>query len=155
MKPIRGSFPWTIRRGAPRHDFLELLHRKAWHAEALCADSSRADFRWFFSERSSEQRAVKGFTEAEARAKTCCAQCPVRKDCLQEGLYEPAGIWGGTLPTQRSRYRHTADCEPGTKWHPRNHMACNPDWMQVAHLLVEMEVEAQEHGLVPRTEEVA
>lgn len=40
-----------------------------------------------------------------ARAKAICATCPVRALCLQEGLNEIHGVWGGTTPQERKALR--------------------------------------------------
>ncbi|HZT66668.1 MAG TPA: WhiB family transcriptional regulator [Acidimicrobiales bacterium] len=42
-------------------------------------------------------------TEREARAKSICATCPVRKPCLEYALRirEPHGIWGGLNELER------------------------------------------------------
>ena len=42
-----------------------------------------------------------------AKAQRICAGCPVREPCLDFALRtpEPAGIWGGTTPEERTRVR--------------------------------------------------
>ena len=42
-----------------------------------------------------------------ARAKTICARCPVRQECLEFALGQGLayGIWGGTTPEDRQRDR--------------------------------------------------
>jgi WhiB family redox-sensing transcriptional regulator len=42
-----------------------------------------------------------------AKAQRICADCPVRQKCLDFALRtpEPAGIWGGTTPEERTRVR--------------------------------------------------
>ena len=42
-----------------------------------------------------------------AAAKAICARCPVAADCRAWALRagEPAGIWGGTTPTERQLLR--------------------------------------------------
>jgi WhiB family redox-sensing transcriptional regulator len=42
-----------------------------------------------------------------ARAKTICAGCPVRRECLEFALShgQAYGIWGGTTPEDRQRDR--------------------------------------------------
>jgi len=44
-----------------------------------------------------------------ARARRICADCPVREECLDFALrtQEPAGIWGGTTPEERTRTRRS------------------------------------------------
>lgn len=44
--------------------------------------------------------------EAQARpARALCAACPVRAQCLAQGLGEDYGIWGGLDPVQRRTLR--------------------------------------------------
>ena len=40
------------------------------------------------------------------QAKRVCAVCPVADECLDAGLFEQHGIWGGLSPSQR-RYRRS------------------------------------------------
>ena len=39
------------------------------------------------------------------RAKRICATCPVTDQCLEAGMDEDYGIWGGLSPKQRRRIR--------------------------------------------------
>ena len=149
-----GSLPWPTRRDVPHVDFLTLLDRKPWHALARCAHHPSVDYRWFFSERSSGQRGSKSFTDAETKAKVACLRCPVRRECLKDGLYEAGGSWAGTLPFERERHRHLDDCSGGTRQDPRHHTDCRPDDEQVAILLAEMENQARLKGFIGWNEEV-
>lgn len=36
-------------------------------------------------------------------AREACGRCPVRKECLEFGLYEHYGIWGGLTLRDRQR----------------------------------------------------
>lgn len=49
----------------------------------------------FFSDQASEQ----------AEAKRVCAGCPVTDECLEYGLYEATGIFGGLGLRERQRLR--------------------------------------------------
>jgi hypothetical protein len=49
----------------------------------------------FFSER--------GHAEMSKIAKAICADCQVRSQCLEYGLHELFGIWGGLAPKSRRR----------------------------------------------------
>lgn len=40
-----------------------------------------------------------------AAAKAVCESCPVRQDCLEAGLLESRGIWGGLTTRERSLWR--------------------------------------------------
>jgi WhiB family redox-sensing transcriptional regulator len=64
---------------------IELVGR-SWHARAACRG---ADPALFFAEQ----------MESEAKALCCC--CPVRLDCLEAGLGEPWGVWGGLTARER------------------------------------------------------
>ncbi len=39
--------------------------------------------------------------ELQAEAKAYCKDCPAQRGCLQAGLAEPFGIWGGKTTTER------------------------------------------------------
>lgn len=66
----------------------------AWRARAACRD---ADPALFFPERG----------ESLAPAHAYCAGCAVRDTCLDEGLGERFGVWGGTSERERRRLRRT------------------------------------------------
>ena len=38
--------------------------------------------------------------------KAVCAQCPVQKPCLDTGIDDPYGLWGGLDPYERERLRN-------------------------------------------------
>lgn len=48
------------------------------------------------------------------KAQRICAGCPVRQQCLDFALRtrEPAGIWGGTTPEERTRTRRARQRRP-------------------------------------------
>jgi len=71
-----------------------------WQYRALC--HGRMDL--FFSDRNSDNR-NQWLTPADRKAKALCARCPVRKECLEYGLGEEFGIWGGTRPPERRGLR--------------------------------------------------
>jgi hypothetical protein len=37
--------------------------------------------------------------------RTLCDSCPIKRECLEMGLDEPYGIWGGTTPHMREQLR--------------------------------------------------
>lgn len=37
------------------------------------------------------------------RAKEVCSQCPMRRDCLADGMNEGWGVWGGYTKPERKR----------------------------------------------------
>jgi WhiB family redox-sensing transcriptional regulator len=67
-----------------------------WRDGAVCAQT---DPELFFP------RA--GDAAANARAKSVCAGCPVRAECLEAALADPSleGIWGGTSARDRGALR--------------------------------------------------
>jgi len=64
----------------------------SWKLQAVCRGMD-ADL-WFPS--ATEWYVV-------AKAKRICWQCPVRDECLDAGIDEPHGIWGGMTPDERHR----------------------------------------------------
>jgi WhiB family transcriptional regulator, redox-sensing transcriptional regulator len=60
-----------------------------WRVDARCRDGSASLTDLFFSEDIGDI----------ARAKSFCAECPVRTECLDAALtrQEPWGVWGGEL----------------------------------------------------------
>lgn len=61
-----------------------------WSVDAACRDM---DPDAFFVPRGSRTMATE--------AKAICQGCPIRERCLERGLDEPEGIWGGTTPRER------------------------------------------------------
>lgn len=39
-------------------------------------------------------------------AKAICVRCPVMDKCLEYGIEENYGVWGGTTPTERAAMRN-------------------------------------------------
>ena len=39
------------------------------------------------------------------KAKSICRRCEVQADCLQYGINEAYGVWGGTSPVERQNLR--------------------------------------------------
>jgi WhiB family redox-sensing transcriptional regulator len=61
----------------------------------------KADPRWFLPPMSAESADQRRTRESEA--KRICADCPVRRECLEYALRvrESFGIWGGLNETER------------------------------------------------------
>lgn len=66
----------------------------AWKQQALCRGM---DPELFFPERGANT----DFRVAQA----VCRECPVRSDCLEYGLVERFGIWGGEGEISRRRIK--------------------------------------------------
>lgn len=73
----------------------DLVARPAWHQEAACRG---ADPDLFFPERG----------QSVAPARELCDRCPVRAECLDVGLGERFGIWGGTSERERRHLRRAS-----------------------------------------------
>lgn len=71
----------------------------AWMARAACAD---ADLSLFFPE---QKRGYHAISVVQA-ALAVCAGCPVRPECLEYGLSERFGVWGGTTEGKRRHIRY-------------------------------------------------
>lgn len=71
--------------------------RPDWHAQASCRG---VDPDLFFPEQ------IEGGGTATAKhARRACAPCPVKAECLEAGLWERHGIWGGLTYKERREYR--------------------------------------------------
>ena len=70
-----------------------------WQARAACKSPHAAGI--FFPPSTFERKDEK--EERESRAKAICAECSVRKECLDYALEirELHGIWGGTNELER------------------------------------------------------
>ncbi len=64
--------------------------RPDWYDHAACKSS---DPRFFFLD----------VGEDSTRAKAICNGCPVAADCLEYGMREEVGIWGGLTVRERGR----------------------------------------------------
>lgn len=69
-----------------------------WQYRAACRGE---DAEMFFAPNYFERKEEK--EAREAQAKTICARCPVRDECLEYALRnrEPHGIWGGLNESER------------------------------------------------------
>lgn len=84
--------------------------RPEWFDRALCAPSDGVVdpdmVAIFFPISSGEhRRELLVISPDELDAKALCAACPVRTECLEYGLDEPTGIWGGRTARERRLIR--------------------------------------------------
>lgn len=81
-----------------KQDSLEIII-PAWSVLAACKDYPNPDiFCPFWGDRSMGGKDTK-------EAKKVCDCCEVKEECLEYGLDEPIGVWGGQDPTDRRRIR--------------------------------------------------
>lgn len=71
----------------------------SWQDDAQCL-VTRAPMPWFFPEAAAARRTNSGVR----KALELCAECPVKKECLEYALKTRTteGIFGGTLPAERA-----------------------------------------------------
>jgi WhiB family redox-sensing transcriptional regulator len=76
-----------------------------WEARAVCRAARSGCFVPPLSGETTDERRAR-----EAVAKGICADCPVRRECLEYALRvrEPFGIWGGLNETERRALTGTA-----------------------------------------------
>jgi WhiB family redox-sensing transcriptional regulator len=84
---------------AKRAWFVEALTSPAWAVQAACR--ARPDLDFFPTGNSDGAASV----QAQKAALAVCAVCPVQAECLEAGLHERHGIWGGTSERERVRLR--------------------------------------------------
>lgn len=88
---------------APRHhvtefeEIFDLCAPPAWHAQAKCRGMPA---RLFFP-----GPGESGNGSLSDPAKQVCESCPVRLECLEAGMGENFGTWGGLSEKQRRRLR--------------------------------------------------
>jgi hypothetical protein len=74
-----------------------------WRESATCADGYDAEL-WFSTD----------FGDI-ALAQSVCMDCPVRQPCLEDGLDDEHGVWGGYTPSERQRLTRYLPTEPATR----------------------------------------
>ena len=78
-------------------DLAKAMQRPWWFSMAECRtpDASKLDL--FYPEAGTH-----GGNHL-VPARKICMECPVRYECLEHGLDEPWGVWGGHSPSQRRK----------------------------------------------------
>lgn len=74
--------------------FLSDLKERSWIQRAACRG---LDTNMFYPERGDKNMAK--------AARSVCEQCPVIDDCMEYGISEKFGLWGGTSVMERRRLR--------------------------------------------------
>ena len=111
------------------------MRDRAWMQQATCRG---LPLDLFFQDRNSDNRA-KDLTYAERKAKGYCARCPVRRECLEYGIEEDYGVWGGSLPSERKIGGTARGVAEGRK--PRT---------DILTLLDELDAQAVKLGLIEK-----
>ena len=70
---------------------------KPWATEAACKSPTSEHVEKFYPE------STKHGGNHLKPARELCLKCPVRYECLEFGIDEPWGVWGGHSPSQRRR----------------------------------------------------
>lgn len=70
-----------------------------WRLEAACATVDPETF-------------YRGSMLDVIDARETCRRCPVRRPCLEAGLREPEGVWGGWTSTERDRLKEALRTSP-------------------------------------------
>lgn len=86
----------------PLDELFRLLEPPAWHARAKCKGMGN---RMFYPARGEIGGEVNAKPQEEYPARRICAACPVRRECMDAGLREIYGIWGGLSGRERQRLR--------------------------------------------------
>jgi WhiB family redox-sensing transcriptional regulator len=86
----------------PKYEFIALdiflaLQKPEWQDYAACKTPDAGYVDTFFPEINAQ-----GGNHLSA-ARKICMECPVRYECLEAGLNEAWGVWGGYSPSQRRR----------------------------------------------------
>ena len=78
-------------------DMLRVFVGPEWKDDALCRTGDARHIDKFYPESGTH-----GGNHLIAPRKLCL-ECPVRYECLEYGIDEPFGVWGGHSPSQRRR----------------------------------------------------
>jgi hypothetical protein len=79
------------------YDLMKAMLPPVWSKEALCRSATAEHLEVFYPEPSAHGG------NPLAVARKMCLQCPVRYDCLEYGLDEQWGVWGGHSASQRRK----------------------------------------------------
>lgn len=100
--PLRSLLDWSSL----------MLKDRSWHAQGLCMGHPDPDLWHYTSSTSTDERRLQEYRVAEAIS--ICNDCPVKAQCLEEGLepinmtsfhYIEGTIWGGKMLGERKNIR--------------------------------------------------
>ena len=78
-------------------DLAKALQRPWWFSMSQCRTEDASNLDLFYPETGTH-----GGNHL-APARKICTECAVRYECLEYGLDEPWGVWGGHSPSQRRK----------------------------------------------------
>jgi WhiB family redox-sensing transcriptional regulator len=87
---------------------MDLTRQKPWANQAACREAPGVDF-------FAEGRHPSGIEQTEG-AKAVCKGCRVRLMCLDAGLDEEWGVWGGLAAAERRRLRRLSHRSTSHNW---------------------------------------
>ena len=87
---------------------MDLTRQKPWANQAACREAPGVDF-------FAEGRHPSGIEQTEG-AKAVCKGCQVRLRCLDAGLDEEWGVWGGLAAAERRRLRRLSHRSTSHNW---------------------------------------
>jgi WhiB family redox-sensing transcriptional regulator len=87
---------------------MDLTPQKPWANQAACRQVPGVNF-------FAEGKHPSGIAETEG-AKAVCKRCPVRLSCLDAGLDEEWGVWGGLAAAERRRLRRLRHRSSSHNW---------------------------------------
>lgn len=95
----------------------------SWRNQARCstAYARPGDWEMFPEDRLEKLRPQCAEYKAEVQRirQAYCWRCPVRAQCLRDGMDEEGGIWGGLTPQERRRVMQL-DCRCGAALDPKD-----------------------------------
>lgn len=88
--------------------FDNVLRPPSWHDKALCAGNPDPELWWYDRHRYEDERALQVLRLVQAIE--ICNDCPVRLQCLEQGLtkdnIQHTGVWGGLLQSERVKMKN-------------------------------------------------
>lgn len=108
----------------------DLLEGPEWHKQAKCRGMFKdgADKNLFYPERGDFKEVPRlPDHSVEYPARAICKKCPVQEECLEAGLYEMHGIWGGRSTRERIKMKRARGAKKPASWGARDNGAALRD----------------------------
>lgn len=105
-----------------------------WRERAQCRNAPTAPGDWtMFPEDRHGPTSREYYIDVSLLRNEYCWQCPVRVECLRDGLEEEYGLWGGLTQDERRRVTQLA-CHCGEPIDPRDMLDRNRRHFCVDHM---------------------